>query len=326
MPARLITIIFKFFILIPFVIPESACTQNTNVPVKILSTIKHSGLWTIEWSPDDKYFAIGGDDSILWIYKASEPSAYKSYPMKHMVRGIAWHPEGKLLAVSTMREIQILNMATGKFTEFVGRYGGRGIGWNYNGELLAIGDGAGIIHIWNKDGKLIRSIPKENNDSYLSIHWHPSKNIIAAVGTEIWLFDTSGRQLPQIKHRKEIAGLLTVRWHPSGEFFATGDNGPDEIESIIQFWKEDGVLIKSLHGSKGEYRNIRWNNVGSLLASASDGLRIWTKEGQLLYTGKTKDILWGLAWNRSGNRIITGSFDGDINLWTDKATPLMKVQ
>ena len=179
---------------------------------------------------------------------------------------------------------------------------------------------------WNKDGKLIRSTPKENNDSYLSIHWHPSKNIIAAVGTEIWLFDTSGKQLTQMKHRKENAGLLTVRWHPSGEFFATGDNGPDEIESIIQFWKEDGELIKTLQGSKGEYRNIRWSNDGSLLASASDGLRIWTKDGQLLHTGKSKDILWGLAWNPSGNRIITGTFNGDIHLWTNKAKPLMQVQ
>jgi len=327
MPAQLVTIIFKLIILISFIIPESACTQNTKVPVKSTSLIKHSGLWTIEWSPDDKYFALGGDDSILWIYQASGASVYKSYPMKHMVRGIAWHPQSKLLAVSTMREIHILNMETGNFTEFPGaRYGARGIGWNHNGELLAIGDGVGIIHIWNKDGKLFQSIPKENKDSYLSIHWHPSKNIIAAVGTEIWVFDTSGKQLAQIKHRKENSGVLTVRWHPSGEFFATGDNGPDEIESIIQFWKEDGELIRTLHGSKGEYRNIRWNNDGRFLASASDGLRIWTKDGQLLHAGKTKDILWGIAWNMSGNRIITGSFDGDIQLWTDKATPLKSDQ
>ena len=73
-------------------------------------------------------------------------------------------------------------------------------------------------------------------------------------------------------------------------------------------------------------QTFRLMDDGSLLASASDGLRIWTKEGQLLYTGKTKDILWGIAWNKSGNRILTGSFDGDINLWTDKATPLMEVQ
>ena len=142
-------------------------------------------------------------------------------------------------------------------------------------------------------------IKKEDNNSYFSIGWHPGKNIIAVSGDDIRIMDTMGTTLKVIRHRKEQTGVLTINWHPSGEFFATGDYGhyKEGIKSIIQFWKPDGTLTKTLYGSKAEYRNIRWNKSGTLLASASDALRIWNTNGKLVCIGKSKDLLWGLDWN-----------------------------
>jgi WD40 repeat protein len=95
--------------------------------------------------------------------------------------------------------------------------------------------------------------------------------------------------LQNIKHRNEETIILAVQWHPGGTFFATGDYGHKEegIESLLQFWNEDGVLIKSLKGSKAEYRNIRWNKDGTLLATASDGLRLWSEDGRGKIQGET---------------------------------------
>ena len=88
---------------------------------------------------------------------------------------------------------------------------------------------------------------------------------------------------------------------------------------MLQFWKEDGTLIKSLSGSKAEYRNIRWNKDGSLLATASDALRLWSKDGQIIYTGKTEDLLWGIDWNSKNENIVSTSAKGNISIWTNKA-------
>jgi WD40 repeat protein len=64
-----------------------------------------------------------------------------------------------------------------------------------------------------------------------------------------------------IMHRKEHTGVLSVAWHPQGDFLASGDYGHDGegIPTLLQFWNNKGGLIKEMKGSKMEYRNIRWN-------------------------------------------------------------------
>ena len=289
---------------------------------------KPQGIWATEWSSDGKYFALGGDDSTLWIYEASDYSLYKSYKLNSMLRGLSWHPKENLLAVSSMRGVQLLNMKTLQLKTIPDlKDGGRGIGWNHTGELLALA-GGGIVTVMNKEGKLIRSIPKHNNNSYLALDWHPTKDIIVTASDEIILFDTSGKQLQFIKHRKENTGVLSVKWHPSGEFFASGDYGHEKEgkPTILQFWKEDGTLLKTITGHHAEIRNLRWNKGGSRLATASDALRIWSKGGELLYTGESKEILWGIAWSPDNKNIVTGSFEnGKVKLWNSKATFIKEI-
>ena len=133
--------------------------------------------------------------------------------------------------------------------------------------------------------------------------------------------------MQSIKHRTEETIILTVKWHPSGTYFVTGDYGHKEegIESLLQFWKADSKIIKSLSGSKAEYRNIRWNKNGTLLATASDAMRLWSNDGQLLYSGQSENLLWGIDWDSQSKNIITTSEKGDIYLWNDKAKLLKSI-
>ena len=112
-----------------------------------------------------------------------------------------------------------------------------------------------------------------------------------------------------------------MQWNPDGKFFASGDYGSDaeNIESLLQFWGEDGNLLKSMHGSKAEYRNARWSPDGEFLASASDALRVWTREGKEVHLGESPELLWGLDWDRKANSIITSSKAGRIRIWTAQA-------
>ena len=301
-----------------------AFSQNAgNTPIKPTST------WTIAFSPDDKYYVFGGDDSLLQIYTTANHKLYKWYKTNGMTKSISWHPRGKILAIANMRNVQLLNMETEQLSTVPDIVtGGRGIGWNYNGELLALADGRGVVQIMNKEGKLLRSITKYNNHTYMAMDWHPSKNIIVTGSDEIILFDTSGKQLNLINHRKEKTGLLDVKWHPSGEFFASGDYGHEKEgkPTLLQFWKADGTLIRSIMGHHSEIRNLRWNRNGTLLATASDALRVYTKDGKLVSMGKTSGYnLWGISWTNKGNHIITSSFEGNVDLWTNKAKLVKKL-
>ena len=297
------------------------------------------GLWTIDISHDDKYIALGGDDSLLRIY-TNDLTLYKSIKLeaRGMIRAVHWHPKENLLAVSTRNSIWVLDPVTGHETKLEGDHNGsRTIAWNHNGEMLAAAAGSGIVWIWNKNGKLLRKIQKTGEDGlpdkkdFLGMDWHPSKNILTTVGDEIRIFDTSGKQLNVFKHRDQRAGLLTVKWNPSGDFFVTGDYGhrDEGIPTLLQFWQLDGKLITQWNGSKKEFRNIRWNKQGTYLATASDVLRIWTKDGKLLHTGEQggNGVLWGADWLSDSQKIVTVSYDsGNIQMWNNKAILLKTIK
>ncbi len=311
------------YLLVSLLLLQSSFGQSVVSSNKPINGRAETLFWTADWSADDKRIAVGGDDSLLKIYDTKNLKLLKAYQLKSMIRQVSWHPTNNILAIATNDdEVSILNTETEKFIKLNGiTNGARGIDWNFNGQLLATADNNGLVKIWDSTGNLLRTIKKEDNNSYFSISWHPSKNIIAVSGDDIRIMDTLGVTLKVIKHRKENTGVLTVCWHPSGDFFASGDYGHEKegVKSIIQFWKPDGTLTKTLYGSKAEYRNIRWNKSGTLLASASDALRIWNANGTLLYTGKSKDLLWGLDWNRKSDKIVTSSITGKIQIWNANA-------
>jgi FOG: WD40 repeat len=318
------------FILLLLITAHVSSSQNIKTPWGY-------GLWTVDISHDDKYIALGGDDSLLRIFTI-DLTPYKTIEAGGMIRAVHWHPKENLLAVSSRNNIWILKPDSGEKVKLEGDHNGsRSIAWNHNGELLAAAAGSGKIWIWNKHGKLLRTIQKTDSigvpdtKDFLGMDWHPSKNIFTTVGDEIRIFDTSGKQLNVFKHRQQRAGLLTVKWHPSGIFFVTGDYGhPKEgIPVLLQFWQADGKLIKEWDGSETEYRNIRWNKQGTYLATGSDALRIWTKDGQLLYTAKQENNggLWGVDWVSDSKKIVTVSFgNGNIKLWDGKAGLLKTIK
>ena len=92
--------------------------------------------------------------------------------------------------------------------------------------------------------------------------------------------------------------MLCVSWHPSGEFFVTADYGDFEYNytPLLQYQNKDGNRLKDIRRSKAEYRNIKWSKDGAFLATASDALRIWDKQGKLIKEIDFKENLCGLTW------------------------------
>ena len=321
---------YKLMLLSGVIASVAFYKSNTTRIGEPVTAQQPKAIWAAEWSPDGKFIALGGDDSTLWLYKAGNYNVYKTYKLNGMLRGISWHPKENLLAVASMKGVQMLDLNTGQLTTISGlTAGGRGIGWHPKGQMLALADGRGVVQIMDKTGRVIRSIKKHNNHSYLSIDWHPTKDIVVTSSDEIILFDTTGRQLNMFRHRPENTGILSVKWHPSGEFFASGDYGHEKEgkPTLLQFWKEDGTLIKTMSGHHEEIRNLRWNHDGSLLATASDALRIWQKDGKLLHTGTCGEVLWGITWSRDNQFIVTGSYaDGAVKLWDNHARLLKQIE
>ena len=290
-------------------------------------------LWTTDWSPNGKYIAIGGNVDTLKIYSKSNLNPYKSLPIKNTITRVKWHLTKNIIAVTTQNsedKTSIINLDNNEKIELKGISpdGARGIDWNYTGEYLAVADNEGQILTYNIKGELIRKFLNQSNStkSITAIDWHPKKNILTTVTDQIRFYDIEGNLLKSVKHRPEDVMLLSVAWHNSGDFLVTGDYGDEKNKSLLQYWNEQGELIKSIDMSKGEYRNLAWNSKGNRLASASDALRIWDTNGNLISEGKSKDYLWGVSWNEQGSKIITSSLEQRIILWNKKAKRIITIE
>jgi WD40 repeat protein len=290
-------------------------------------------LWTTDWSPNGKFIAIGGNIDTLKIYNERSLKTYKAFSVKNTITRIKWHPSLNIIAVTTQTSGEksfILNLETNEKIELnsISPDGARGLDWNYSGEYLGVADNDGQILIYDIKGKLIRKFVNQVNStkSITALDWHPKKNILTTVTDKIRFFDFEGTLLKSIKHREEEVLLLSIAWHKTGDFFVTGDYGDEKVKSLLQFWNEKGELLKTIDISKGEYRNLAWNSKGDRLASASDALRIWDKNGNLVSEGNSKDYLWGVSWNEIGNRIITSSMEQRIILWNKKAKRIKTIE
>ena len=320
MAKRIVTLVSLFFLSITLF--EHAFGQNS---------LTKEILWTTDWRPDGKYIAIGGNLDTLNIYKEGNLKIYKPFPVKNTITRTKWHPSMNILVVTTQLSEEksfLLNPETNEKMELnsISPDGARGIDWNFTGEYLAIADNDGQILIYDIKGKLIRKFSSENTKSITAIDWHPEKNILTTVSDKIRFFDIDGNLLKSIKHREQEVILLSIAWHKSGDFFVTGDYGDEKDKSLLQYWNEQGELLKTIDISKGEYRNLAWNPKGDRLASASDALRIWDSNGNLISEGSSKDYLWGVSWNEKGNRIITSSMEQRIILWNKKAKRIMAIE
>lgn len=288
-------------------------------------------LWTTDWSSDGKFIAIGGNLDTLKIYSEKNLKPYKSFPIKNTITRIKWHPSKNNIAVATQLsedKSSIINLDTNERIELNGISpdGARGIDWNYTGEYLAVADNDGQILIYDIKGNLIRGFKNENSKGITAVDWHPKKNILVTVSDKIRLYDIEGNLLKSIKHRTEEVMLLSVAWHKSGSFFVTGDYGDRQDKSLLQYWNEQAELLRSIDISQGEYRNLTWNPKGNRLATASDALRIFDTKGKLISEGNSKDYLWGVSWNKQGDRIITSSMEQNIILWNNKAEKISSIK
>ncbi len=288
-------------------------------------------LWTTDWSSDGKFMAVGGNLDTLKIYSGKNLKLYKSFPIKSTITRIKWHPSKNSIAVATQLsedKSSIINLDTNEKIELNGISpdGARGIDWNYTEEYLVVADNEGQVLIYDVKGNLVRSFKNENSKGITAVDWHPKKNIVVTLSDKIRLFDIQGNLIKSVKHRTEEVMLLSVAWHKSGSFFVTGDYGDAQNKSLLQYWNEQAELLRSIDISKGEYRNLTWNSKGSRLAAASDALRIFDAKGRLISEGRSKDYLWGVSWNKEGNRIITSSMEQNIILWNKRAEKIGSIE
>ncbi|MEO1627529.1 MAG: WD40 repeat domain-containing protein, partial [Bacteroidota bacterium] len=223
---------YTFFLLLMI----ASCTSFTQ------DAQEDKTLWTAAWSPNDELVAIGGSQGELKLFDGKTFELLQSHSTGGATLSrLKWHPTQNKLAVitqSTTFKAKILDLDQNKWIELEGLENSlRGIDWNHSGELLAISEFEGEISIFDINGKRVSRFLADPK-SVAGIDWHPTENVLAAVGSKIGIFTHLGDTIKTFDPRDVEVFLLCVEWHQSGEFFAVGDYGvfEDAQNKLVQFW------------------------------------------------------------------------------------------
>ncbi len=238
-------------------------------------------VFSVNWSPDGRYLAIGGQfptsGKELQIYRfdgvsLSLVAEQASQITNGAILSTDWSPNGRYLAVGEYyyaggTKLRIYNFdgstlslvaETGSF------YGLESISWSPDGFYLAIG-GDGDIQIYYFDGSALSFAVSETFGNYVnSVNWSPDGRYIAIGGTypdvghsqlEIYSFDSWNWILNLIASQsygtEEKGSLESVNWSPDGNNLATGgstmvsEHGEIDIYTLQYGPETDGQSISN---------------------------------------------------------------------------------
>lgn len=319
----------KIIIILTTIVLFQACKTLTKSQFDF-----NKSLWTADWSSDNKLIAIGGNINEVQLLSATDLSIIETFKMPHnTVTKIKWHPNKNKIAIvgqwkdasnANNAKARIINVNT-KEVQILDNGGARGLAWSPDGTQLAIGGLEGVLSIFDEAGNLIKHIETDQK-SITGLSWHPNLETVTTVGSHIEIIDIKTEKSTKIIPRAIEILMLCVAWHPTGEYFVTGDYGDNQLDypPLLVFWDKDGNKMKTMKGSRAEYRNLAWSNDGQTLITASDKLRLWSKEGKLLKSKGLDSWLWGIDWNEDNSQIVTTSELGEITILNEHLKVIQK--
>ena len=275
----------------------------------------------VAWSHDGTRIATSDQDGGLRVWDATTGELRRTYPQVRNTFNVAWSPNGRFLAVVTGDGVAILLEQTGAILHRLPARGNAYVaGWSPNGEHVVTGNADRAVQVWNAhNGELVFTV-SDHTAPIRSATWSPdgSKLLTAGEDGTARIFDgKTGQHLKTFDlHRRP---LHSATWSPDGKEILTSGPGHQ-----LQIWSVgNGQLLRSLPATGAAHS--AWSPGGESIAVVGEDVRILdAKTGSLTHTfkGHTR-LVWCLAWNPDGRRLLTGSWDGTARVWDAERQPKM---
>lgn len=271
------------------------------------------------WSPDGQTVAAASISGAITLFEA------KTGAIKQTLKGhsfgttaIAFNHDGKYLASAGQDgKARVWNPDDG--AEVLAVAGGAGwvehVTWSPVRDLFVTGAGK-KIRLWNMAGEMVREYPDQAG-TIASLAWKPGTEYLASAAyhtISIW----SLNDVQPLQQFTWQGSILTLAWSHDGAYIASGDQ-----DSTVHFWYAETEKDLQMWGYPMKVRELSWDRKSRYLATGGGPVvTIWDCGGSGP-AGSTpiqlkghEDMITALAYQRTGDTLISGGADGKIIAWT----------
>jgi WD40 repeat protein len=272
-------------------------------------------------NPDGSLVASSGYHEVL-IWNAQNGELIRRISnVAERTYGLQFSPDGKLLAVAAgtpgeYGEMKLFDPSNGQLVQdpLSSSDSVYCVAFSLDGTRVATGGADRSIRIFGvADGKQERLI-EDHADWVMGIAWSPDGKKLASAGRDKTskVFDalTGESQVTFSAHADAVFG---VQFSPDGNQIIT--SGRDKQ---IRVWgSTDAKEAKVIGGFGNEVYGLQLTPDGRLFSASAD---MTAREHKLDGTEVRKfsghaDWVYSLSFNAAGNKLVTGSWDGELRLW-----------
>lgn len=284
--------------------------------------------------PDGKRILTASNDMSVRLWSAEDTSTpLKTYEKifgpdacgNKRIYSLDISPDGKrFITTGTDYTVRIWEVETGRVLKYwvdrdnctTGHWcGATNARYSFDGNYIVTSDFGGVVKIFDREGKFLRTIPSEDKQEIDGIAISPDNKYLVTGSNDktikLWDFETGRLQHTFSGHNG------AVKWV---DFSAKGDrivSGSDD--QTVKVWDLQGNCVLDIEDAHcGEVRSVEFSpdTKQILSASADKTAKIWDMNGQLVRElDGHKGELYSAFFSRKGDEVITASGDKTAVIW-----------
>ena len=314
----------------------------TSIFFSQITTLNYGvGIWSVNWSPDGNYLAVGGnsptsghDEIEIYGFNGSSLSLTYSQNTGGTVNSVDWGSDGKYLAVggnsstSGHDEIEIYGFNGSSLSlTYSQNYGGsvESVDWSPDGKHLAVGGnspggGHDEIEVYGFNGSSLSLIDTQNfGGGVFAVNWSPDGNYLAVGGAmpvsghgEIEVYGFNGSSLSLICLQNSVVSYaFSVNWSPDGNYLAVGGHSFVSDELLVYAFNGFTLAQKFSESFDTYAYSVDWSPDGNyfavggvyVVASGHDEIEVYKAYRYISGGGQTfsNGIIFGDSSQTDGN-------------------------